>query len=77
MAPRTKADQSEHDLLREISNDVKALTLQVARINGSVAQHDTRINVLWNDRSIWNWITRAAILMTPIIIIVANVWTAK
>lgn len=48
---------------------------QVKKINGGFRQHDEKLSVLWNDRSVWNWLTRIAIICTPVVVGVANYFT--
>lgn len=45
---------------------------ELKRVNGSIAKHEERLTILWNDRSIWNWVIRAFVIGTPIAVVVAN-----
>lgn len=50
---------------------------QTKATNGKVTQHQSNIDVLMTDRTIWNWIVRVCVIGTPIAIVVANYMTAK
>lgn len=57
-----------------IAGDTKEIKEQTLATNG-------KVGVLWADRSIWNWVQRFFIVITPIAVtvavVVANYLTAK
>lgn len=45
---------------------------QVLKINGKVAEHETKLSTLWTDRTLWNWVTRAVLFAIPPLILIVN-----
>lgn len=76
MAPLERSE-SDHDLLLVCAQGIETIKEDVKEMKAKATSTEERVAVLWADRSIWNWVLRIVVIATPVVAILANVYTAK
>lgn len=60
-----------------ITSHISDIRQDIVEIKEAATQTNGKVQVLWTDRTIWNWVLRVFVVGTPIAVVVSNYFTSR